>query len=465
VTKLLQAGIIYPISDSQWVSPIHVVPKKTSLTVVKNEKEELIPTRVQNSWRVCIDYRRLNQENRKDHFPLPFIDQMLERLAGKSYYCFLDGFSGYFQIHIALEDQEKTTFNCPFGTFAYGRMSFGLCNALGTFQRCMLSIFSDFLEKCIEVFIDDFTVYGSSFDACLDSLDRVLNRCIQSNLVLNFEKCHFMVKQGIVLGHIISRKGIEVDPAKISIISQLPYPSSVREVCSFLGHAGFYRRFIQDFNKKALPLSNLLQKDVDFIFDEGCKKAFDCLKKALTITPIIQAPYWTTPFELMCDASNYALGVVLAQRIDKQPRVIYYASRTLDAAQSNYTTTEKELLAVVFALEKFRSYLLGSPVVVFTDHVALKYLLKKAKSKPRLIRWMLWLQEFDLEIRDRSGAQNLVTDHLSRIERSTDDASPIGDEFLMSAYFCPHLVFNSGYLIEFVCLKIDLIEISYNWVY
>jgi len=179
---------------------------------------------VQNSWRVCIDYRRLNQETRKEHFPLRFIDQMLERLAGKFHYCFLDGFSGYFQIHIAPEDQEKTTFTCPFGTFAYRRMPFGLCNAPSTFQRCMLSIFSDFLEKFIEVFMDDFIVYGSSFDACLDSLDRVLNRCIQSNLVLNFEKCHFMVEQDIVLGHIISKRGIEVDPAKISIISQLPYP-------------------------------------------------------------------------------------------------------------------------------------------------------------------------------------------------------------------------------------------------
>ena len=235
-----------------------MVPKKTSLIVVKNEKKELIPTRVQNSWRVCINYRRLNQETKKDHFPLPFIDQMLERLAGRSHYYFLDGFSSYFQIHMAPEDQEKTTFTYPFGTFAYRRMSFGLCNAPSTFQRCMLSIFSNFLEKCIEVFMDELTVYGSSFDACLESLDRVLNRCIQSNLVLNFEKCHFIVEQGIVLGHIISRKGIEVDPAKISIISQLPYPSSVREVRCFLGHEGFYRRFIQDFSKKALPLSNLL---------------------------------------------------------------------------------------------------------------------------------------------------------------------------------------------------------------
>nr|KYP35181.1 Retrovirus-related Pol polyprotein from transposon opus [Cajanus cajan] len=291
----------------------------------------------------------------------------------------------------------------------------------------MLSICSDFLENCIEVFMDDFTVYGSSFDTCLDNLDRVLNRCIETDLVLNFEKCHFMVERGIVLGHIISSKGIEVDPAKVSIISQFPYPSCVREVRSFLGHAGFYRHFVKEFSKKALPLSNLLQKDVDFVFDDRCKQAYDCLKEALTTTPIIQAPDWTVPFDLMCDASNYALGVVLAQRVDKLPRVIYYASRTLDAAQENYTTTEKELLAIVFALDKFRAYLLGSRVIVYTDHATLKYLLKKAESKPRLIRWMLWLQEFDLDIRDRSGAQNLVADHLSKIERAQDsvDVLPI----------------------------------------
>ena len=168
--------------------------------------------------------------------------------------------------------------------------------------------------------MDDFTIYGSSFDVCLDSLEKVLNRCIETNLVLNFEKCHFMVEQGIVLGHIISNKGIEVDPAKFFVISQLPYPSCVREVRSFLGHAGFYRPFKRDFCKVALPLSNLLQKEVEFEFNDNCKEAFDCLKKALTTTPIIQAPDWITPFELMCDASNYALGVVLVQKIDKLPR-------------------------------------------------------------------------------------------------------------------------------------------------
>ena len=254
MTKLLAAGIIYPISNSKWVSPVQVVPKKTGITVVKNSDGELVPTRVQNSWRVCIDYRKLNQATRKDHFPLPFIDQMLERLAGQSHYCFLDGFSGYFQIHIAPEDQEKTTFTCPFGTFAYRRMPFGLCNAPGTFQRCMVSIFSDFLEDCMEVFMDDFTVYGSSFDACLDSLARVLSRCVESHLVLNFEKCHFMVRQGVVLGHIISGEGISVDKSKIDVIASLPYPACVREVRSFLGHAGFYRRFIKDFSRSIVQV-------------------------------------------------------------------------------------------------------------------------------------------------------------------------------------------------------------------
>jgi len=164
---------------------------------------------------------------------------MLDRLAGKSHYCFLDGFSRYFQICIAPKDQHKTTFTCPFGTYAYGKMPFDLCNAPGIFQRCMMSIFTDLLEHCIEVFMDDFNVYGSSFDHCLSSLAKVLERCEETNLVLNFEKCHFMVEQGIDLRHVISKNGISVDLAKIDIISQLPYPFSVKEVRSFLGHVGF----------------------------------------------------------------------------------------------------------------------------------------------------------------------------------------------------------------------------------
>ena len=162
VLKLLTAEIIYAISDSPWVSPVQVVPKKGGMTVVKNEKDEMIATRTVTGWRVCIDYRKLNKATRKDHFPLPFIDQMLDRLAGYSHYCFLDGYSGYNQIVIAPEDQEKTTFTCPYGTFAFKRMPFGLCNAPATFQRCMMSIFQGLIEDIMEVFMDDFSVFGSS---------------------------------------------------------------------------------------------------------------------------------------------------------------------------------------------------------------------------------------------------------------------------------------------------------------
>ncbi|XP_057759516.1 uncharacterized protein LOC130979959 [Arachis stenosperma] len=283
-------------------------------------------------------------------------------------------------------DQEKTSFVCPYGVFAYRRMPFGLCNAPGTFQRCMLSIFSDMIEKFIEVFMDDFSVFGNSFPSCLHHLALVLKRCQETNLVLNWEKCHFMVTEGIVLGHKV-----------------------------FLGHAGFYRRFIRDFSKIAKPLSNLLVSDTPFVFDKNCMLAYELLKQKLSSAPIIAPPDWNLPFELMCDASDLAIGAVLGQRKDNLVHVIYYASKVLNDNQRNYTTTEKELLAIVFAFDKFRSYLIGSKVIVFTDHSALKYLLAKQESKPRLIRWVLLLQEFDIEIKDKKGVENKVADHLSRI--------------------------------------------------
>ncbi|GJR86840.1 reverse transcriptase domain-containing protein [Tanacetum coccineum] len=283
IVKLLDSGLIYPISDSSWVNPIHVVPKKGGMTVVLNDNNELIPSRTVTGWRVCVDYRKPNDATQKDHFPLPFIDQMLEHLSRKKYYFFLDGFSGFFQIPIAPEDQEKIMFTCPYGTFAYMIMSFGLCNTPATFQRC-----------------------------------------------------------------------IEVDRAKIDVIAKLPYPTNVKGVRSFLDHAGFYRRFIKDFSMISKPMTQLLMKDAKFDFSDDCKNAFNILKENLTTTPILISPDWNVPFELMCDASDFAVGAILGQRIDGKFKPIYYASKTQNNAKEHYTTTEKELLAVVFSFDKFR---------------------------------------------------------------------------------------------------------------
>nr|GEY43671.1 reverse transcriptase domain-containing protein [Tanacetum cinerariifolium] len=352
VEKLLDAKLIYLISDSPWVSPVHYVSKKGGMTVITNDENELVPTRLVTGWRVCIDYRKLNEATR------------------------------YFQIPIDPKDQEKTMFTCPYGTFAYKRMPFGLCNAPGTFQRCMMAIFHDMIEQTMEVFMDDFSVFGIYFSTCPTNLERMLKRCEDTKLALNWEKSHFMVKEGI----------------------------------SFIGHAGFYRRFIKDFSKISRPMTHLLEKNSPFIFSNDCIQAFKILKKKLTEAPILIAPNWDQPFELMCDASNFAIGAVLGKRTEKHFKPIHYASKTMTQAESNYTTTEKEMLAVVYAFEKFRSYLIMNKSIVYMDHSALKYLFSKKDVKARLLRWILLLQEFNFKVIDTKGAKNYVADYLSRLE-------------------------------------------------
>nr|CAN60996.1 hypothetical protein VITISV_010329 [Vitis vinifera] len=378
---------------------------------------------------------------------------VLERVSSHPFYCFLDGYSGYFQIEIIVEDQEKTTFTCPFGTYAYRRMPFSLCNAPITFQRCMLSIFSDMVERIMEVFMDDIIVYGSVFDECLVNLEVVLNRCIKKDLVLNWEKCHFMIPQGIVLEHIVLSQGIEVDKAKFELIVKLPSPTTVKGVRQFLGHAGFYRRFIKDFSKLTKPLCELLVKDTKFVWDDRCQRSFEELKLLLTTAPIVRA--------LNCD---FAIGVVLGQREDGKPYVIYYASKTFNEAQRNYITTEKELLVVVFDLDKFYAYLIGSFIVVFTYHSALKYLLTKQDAKARLIRWILLLQEFNLQIKDKKGVENVVADHLSRLAIAHNSHSlPINDDFpdesLMGIDFMGPFPMSFGY--SYILVGMDYVS---KWV-
>nr|GEW89401.1 reverse transcriptase domain-containing protein [Tanacetum cinerariifolium] len=344
VLKLLNAGLIYPIYDSPWVSPVHCVPKKGGFTVVENE---LIPTCLVTGWRVCIDYH-----------------------------------------------QEKTTFTCPYRTFAYHRMPFGLCNAPSTFQRCMMAIFHDMIEKTMKVFMDDFSVFENSFQSCLSYLEKMLKRCEDTKICLNWEKSHYMVKEGIVPSYKISKQGIEVDKAKVDVITKLPHPTTV----------------------KAKPMTRLLEKDTPFIFSIECVEAFQTLKRKLTEAPILIAPDWDMPFELMCDASDFDIGAVLGKRQEKHFRPIHYASKTMTEAESNYTTTEKEMLAVVYTFEKFRSYLIMNKSIVYTDHSALKYLFTKKDSKARLLRWVLLLQEFTFKVNDTKGAENLAADHLFQLE-------------------------------------------------
>nr|GEX31687.1 reverse transcriptase domain-containing protein [Tanacetum cinerariifolium] len=265
---------------------------------------------------------------------------------------------------------EKTTFTCPYGTFAYRRMPFGLCNALGTFQRCMMAIFHDMIEKTMEVFMDDFFVFENSFQSCLSYLERMLKRCEDTNLCLNWEKSHFMVKEGIVLGHKISKQGIEVDKAKVDVITKLPHPTTVKGIQSFLGHASFYRRFTKDFLKIARPMTHLLEKDIPFIFSKECLEAFQTLKRKLVEAPILIAPNWDMPFELMCDASDFGIGAVLGQHQDNHFRPIHYASKTMTEAESNYTTTEKEMLAGIDFMGPFSSSRGNKYILVVVDYLS-----------------------------------------------------------------------------------------------
>jgi hypothetical protein len=378
IDSLLKAGFIYPVSNSEWVSPIVVVPKK----VGADGKVKI---------RVCQDFRKLNAATKKDYFPLPFTDIILDHVSGHECYSFLDGFSGYNQVFIRKGDQLKTTFTTEWGTFAFNQMPFGLCNAPGTFQRLMMDIFKDFLRHFLEVFIDDFAVFSLRMEHH-QFLRKTFQRCRETGLKLHPGKCFLGMESGVLLGHVVSKQGLEVDSDKVRAILALLAPTTVREVRGFLGCVGYYRRFIISYAKVATPLTELLKRETDFVWTDRRQQAFEELKKALTTAPILSPPDWEQEFHVILDASGWCLGAILWQcGEDRREKPIYYASRQMSPAERNYTTTEREALAVVYACKKFRHYLLGYRIVFHTDHNSLKHLVNKPDLSGRIARWILLL--------------------------------------------------------------------------
>jgi hypothetical protein len=290
------------------------------------------------------------------------------------------------------------TFTCPLGTFPYKVFPFRICNALATFQRAILIIFSDLIREGLEVYMDDFTSYGDDFDQALTNLEKVLEWHIATRLFLSYEKCHMMMTEGVVLGNYIYANGIRVDPEKVEVILNLPTPHTQTEVRSFLGASGYYCRFMPKFSKTVAPL-HALTGNVEFKWSDKCDVAFVGLKKLISTTPVLRGPNWKIPFQISTDASDIAIGIVLGQEEEKKPYTIYFISKNLTLSELNYTITEKEFLVFIHAINKFCHNITGYPVIFYIDHSAIRYLANKLITNGRVTRWLLLLQEFDITIK------------------------------------------------------------------
>lgn len=410
VQKMLQAGAIRP-SKSPWASPITLVPKKDGTT------------------RFCIDFRRLNDVTVKDRHPLPRVDDMLEAMRGASYFTSLDAASGYWQIPVAPQDIPKTAFVCSEGLFEWTVMPFGLCNAPATYQRMMQEILSGYFWNFCVCYIDDILIYSKTFEEHLEHLRLVLKRVSAAGLLLKPSKCEFVKREINFLGHVVSGDGIRTDPKKIQKIENFPVPTSPTEVKSFLGLAGYYRRFIKDYSLLAAPLYDLTAKSA-FTWGPKAEAAFLSLKKAMTTDVILRYPDFSRPFIVDCDASEIGMGAVLSQMAPDGERPIVMESRKFSPAEGKWHIREKEALAIKWGLEKFRHYLLGCEYVVRTDHSSLEWLLK-AKSG-RLQRWALTLQEFrPFTIIHRSGKTHANVDSLTRVFA---DSEVMADHMIFSLH-------------------------------
>lgn len=395
VESMLNRDIIQP-SESPWSSPVVLVRKKDG------------------SWRFCVDYRRLNKITKKDVYPLPRIDDTLDCLKGAQYFSSMDLYSGYWQIEVDENDREKTAFITSEGLYEFKVMPFGLCNAPATFERTMDNLLRHLKWKMCLCYLDDIVVFSQTFSEHLRRLQSVLTCVQEAGLVLNPKKCCFGAKEIKILGHLISEKGIKPDPDKVKAVNNFPVPKTVKDVKSFLGLCSYYRRFIRNFCFRAKPLQDLLKGDKKFSWDQAQEDSFKDLKSAMTSQPVLALFDEDSPTELHTDASGYGIGAVLVQHQNGSEKVIAYASRTLSKAEQNYSTTERECLAAIWAITKFRPYLFGKFFNIVTDHHSLCWLANLRDPSGRLARWALRLQEYSVSIIHRSGKKHGDADCLSR---------------------------------------------------
>ena len=400
VDELLADGIIQH-SESPYNFPVLLVPKKPGPDGKKK-------------FRLVIDYRKLNEKTIVDAFPLPLISDILDQVGNAAYFSTLDMRSGFMQVPLDPKDRHKSAFSTPWGHYEFRRMSFGLSNSPPTFQRLMNNVLMGLNGLELAVFIDDIVVYASSLEEHFQKMDRLMQRIKDANLSLSPEKCFFLRKEVTYLGHRISSEGVSPCPDKLKAVANFPVPKTKKNVKQALGLFSYYRKFIQNFALIAKPLTNLLKEQVVFKWGAQEEQAFAKLKTLLCTPPILQYPDFSKRFIVTCDASDFATGAVLSQGKIGSDLPIAYASRTLTSAEMNYTTTEKELLAMVYATEMFRQYLYGRSFTFVTDHKALVWLNNVKDPVSRLMRWKIKLSEFDYEVIHKSGKRNVNADALSR---------------------------------------------------
>ena len=360
-------------------------------------------------------FRKLNKETLRGAYPLPNIEDMMHDMSGAKYFSSLDVMSAFWNVPVAEKDIAKTGFSTPFGNFEWVRMPFGLVNASSTFQRLINKVLAD-LPFAV-AYIDDIFVFSNSFEEHVEHLQQVLKKLQEAGLKLKLAKCAFAATSIKCLGNIINQEGIHADPDKIAAIKDLPRPLSPSDVRSFLGTANYYRAFVKDFAHLMLPLQELTKKRTQFLWTQECEEAFVAIKEKLTSTPCLHLPVWNQPFIVHSDWSKGAIGAVLSQ-VDPKTGLehpIHFASRSLTAAERNYAPTEGECLALVWAVQKFRTYLHGHRFVVHTDHASLKWLNDARFNNSKLERWALRLQEHDFTVAYKKGSENLVADALSRL--------------------------------------------------